>query len=790
MNPLSSVAAAMTDDARAALARATVSRRAFIKGSGALIVGFAAAEFVGQTDVAPDSALAQRGAIDGPGSNRLDAWVAIAADGAVVAYTGKCEFGQGLYTAQQQLVAEELCVAFDRVTLVQCDTAVTPDQGTTSGAQSHPTNFNAANLALACATAREALLERAGSRLSLPVAALTARNGAIVVTADPSKTVSYGDLVGGRTFGLTLNPAVRRRPSSEWTVLGTDVPRVDLPAIVTGQFEYVHDVRVPGMVHGRVVRPPAVGSAVIAVDEDSVQGMPGVLKVVVKGNFVGVVAAKPWQAIQAAEALKVSWTAGSGLPAFASFHEQVRRQTPSRDTVLVDSNDVEERLAGAAKIVTATYLYPYQMHGSIGTSCAVADVRSDGVRIWSSTQAVHPLKSSVARILGVPAESVRVTYVMGSGCYGINGADTVSYDAALLSQAVGRPVRVQLSRKDEMAWENYGYAFVIEERAGLSADGTVAVWDHECWFPSLGGRPGTNQPGNVVTGMLAGFDPSGPVPRTPAPEPTGYANNTNAVPSYVTGSIAGRLNGTGTVRSERVRIHNVRSPLFTGQLRAPERLQNTFAHESFIDELAAVAKSDPLAYRIRHLTDARLKEVLQAAAKAAAWDSRLSPRPGIRRAGIAEGRGLSSVLYYGDNGYCAIVAYVDVDQDSGHVVVKRLVIAIDCGPISNPDGLRNQLEGGALQGISRTLLEEVTWDDEQVTSVDWRTYRPLYLGVETPAIEVVLLNRSDGKATGAGETSITLVGAAIANAIFDATGARLRQVPFTPERVRAALARR
>jgi CO/xanthine dehydrogenase Mo-binding subunit len=428
------------------------------------------------------------------------------------------------------------------------------------------------------------------------------------------------------------------------------------------------------------------------------------------------------------------------------------------------------------------------MHGSMGTSCAVADVKTGSATIWSSSQAVFALRSAAATMLGLKPEDVRVIFTRGSGCYGINGADTVSYDAALLSQAVGRPVRVQLSRRDEMAWENYGFAYVIDERVGLNAAGDIIAWDHESWSPTRGGRPGTNQPGNVVTGTLAGFEPAAFSPRAPAPEPNGaFSNGSNAAPSYVTGRVGGAAGGTGTVASERVLTHAIRSPFYTGPLRSPSRLQNTFAHESFIDEIASRVKADPVAYRLRHLRDTRLRDVVSAAAKAANWQARPSPRASAARTGIATGRGMACCLYEGDNGYCALVAEVDVDQTTGRVSVKRFFASQDCGPISNPDGMRNQIEGGALQGMSRALGEEVTWDDRKVTSVDWRTYRSLTLGADVPAIESVLIDRPEAEAMGAGETTITLAAAAIANAIFDATGARIRQVPFTPERVKAAL---
>ena len=597
-----------------------MKRRLFLARSGALVVSFSALRFADTLGLAP-AALAAQG-FNGTGSPHLDAWIAVNADGTVTAYTGKCELGHGLYTAQKQLVAEELGVAFERVTLIQCDTALTPDQGTTSGAQSHPTNFNVANLAQAGATAREALFDLASKRLSVPVAQLVVTDGIVSIMGDASRRVGYGELVGGRKFNLTLNPAAKRKHPSTWNVLGTPMPRVDIPAMVTGQFEYVHNVRVPGMLHGRVVRPPSVGATLVSVDETSVKDMPGVVRVVVRKNFVGVVAEKPWQAMQAASRLKATWTTGQALPGQRTFHETLRNQKTSRDTLVVNSKDVEGTLATAGKVVKATYHYPYQMHGSIGSACAVADVRGQKATIWSATQAVYPLRNTTAMLLGLPQDNVHVIFRMGSGCYGVNGADTVSYDAAILSQALGKPVRVQLARRDEMAWENYGFAFVIDERAALDASGSIIAWDHESWAPTLGGRPGYNSPGNVVTGRLAGFEPQTVVPRTPAPEPTNYANNNNAVPSYVTGSVGGRTAGTGIVASQRVLTHDVPSVFFTGPLRSPQRLQNTFAHESFVDEVAADVKADPVAYRLRHLRDARLIDVVKAAAKAASWDTR------------------------------------------------------------------------------------------------------------------------------------------------------------------------
>ena len=770
----------MTPQARAALDRAGFSRRDFLKTSGALIVTFTLAD--------GPAAQAQQGPIAGsPQLSQLDSWIAISADGTVTAYSGKEELGQGISIAQIQLVAEELCVPIHRVNLLYCDTAMTPDQAHTSGSQSHPANFNHGNLAQAGATAREALIRLASDRLGIPADRLTAKDGAIT---GASKSVTYAQLIGGKKFNLKLDPNAKRKPPREWTILGQPAPRPDLPALATAQFEFVHNVRVPGMLHGRVVRPPTVGATLINVDENSVKRLPGVVKIVVKKNFVGIVAEKPWQAIQAAEKLKITWSPGPTLPSHANFYDHLRNQKPTRDTILVDSNDTEEKWTHGAANLRATYLHPYQMHGSIGSSCAVADVHGDRATIWSPTQAVWYQRNTCSMLLGLKPENIHVIYRRASGCYGLNGADTVTYDAALLSQAVGKPVRVQLSRKDEMAWENYGNAYVIDQHAAQDAAGNIIAWDHESWSPTLGNRPGPGTPGNVVTGFLIGYEPEPFIPRSTAPDPETYQNGSNGVPSYMAGKIKGTAYGTGTIQSERVILHSVRSAFWTGPLRSPARLQNTFAHECFMDELASRVKADPVEYRLRHLRDPRLIAVLNGAAKAANWTPRPSPKRSLNPSGIATGRGVACVLYEGDNGYSAIVVDVEVNQDTGKIAVKRVVSSIDVGPISNPDGLRNQIEGGALQGMSRAFGEEVTWDDQKITSVDWSTYHTLPLGFELPKIESVLINNPDQPANGAGETSITVIAAAIGNAIFDATGVRIRQIPFTPDRIKSALGTR
>jgi len=761
-----------------------ISRRDFVKASGALVVCFSMESLIEPYATAQGPFDTHPSHID---PEKLDSWLAVASDGTVTAYTGKCDFGQGMFTVQTQLVAEELGVSISKVKLIQCDTSVTPDQGTTSGSQSTPTNFNTQNLAQAAATAREALVEMAAQRLGVPVNQLTIENG--VVSAKSGRHVSYGELIGGKHFDITVSSTAKRRSPSEWKVLGKPVPSMDRVALMTGTFEFVHNVHVPGMVHGRVVRPPEIGASVANVDEKSVQHVPGLIKVVVRNNFIGVVAEKQWQAAQAAKDLKVTWKAGPGLPAQKDFYEYMRKQ-PSREVMLVNSNDVDKKLKSASRVLKATYLHPYQAHGSIGSSCAVADVQPDHATIWSATQSVYPTQHSVSALTALPLDRVRVIFVRGSGCYGLNAADTASYDAALLSRAVQRPVRVQLTRQDEFISENYGAACVIEQQAGLDASGTIDVWECETWSASFGGRPGYEKPGNVITGMLAGFDPETITPRA-AVEPTGeLRNGNNAVPSYAAGCVNGKCGGAGSIRSERVLTHAVKSPFFTGPLRSPLRLQNTFAHECFMDEISASVKADPVAYRLQHLRETRIIDVVRAAAKAANWDARPSPKRGTLRTGIVSGRGIACVAYEGDNGYAALVADVEVDQASGRVQARRFVVAHDCGPISNPEGLRNQIEGGVLQGMSRALGEEITWDDRKVTSIDWQTYHTLPLGIQVPVIECVLIDRPAAKATGAGETVITLAAAAIGNAIFDATGARLREVPFRPDLVKAALSLR
>ena len=758
----------------------TVSRREFLKGAGSLVVSL--------------GPLARAVAQHGPGQfathpshidpDKLDSWIAVNGDGSVTAYTGKCDLGQGIFTAQTQLIAEELCVPLKTVKLVQCDTAVTPDQGSTSGSQSTPTNFNVRDLALAAATAREALVTMAAAHFAADAARLTAKDGYVVTPS--GERVSYAELIGAKKFQLPVNKKAKRRSPDEWTVLGKPVPGLDHPALMTGTFEFVQNVRVPGMLHGRVVRPPEMGAKLLSVEEASVRDVHGVVKVVIRKDFVGVVAETQYAAVQAARKLVCQWQPGPALPLHDTFFEYMQQQ-PSRDELSVDSGDVSAALAKAPRVLRARYTYPYQMHGSLGSSCAVADVKAGSATVWSPTQSVYPTRNCIATLLNMAPDTVRVVFVRGSGCYGLNGADAVSFDAAVLSQEAGRPVRLQYTRQDEMMWENFGNACVIEQGAGLAEDGSIVAWDRENWVANRGSRPGYDQPGNVISGMLLGYEPEPIRPAAAKPPARKLRNGSNTVPEYFAGCAGGECNGSGTVKTERVLTHTLASPFYTGPLRSPLRIQNTFANECFMDELAMAADKDPVDYRLRHLRNERVKGVLTAAAKAANWKERPVRKLPQENHEEAMGRGVACVAYEGDNGYAALIADVLVNRRTGVVRPRKFTVAIDCGPISNPDGLRNQVEGGLLQGMSRALVEEVTWDAKRVTSVDWIGYTSLRLDYEPPAIVTVFVVPENVSATGAGETSITVTPAAIGNAIFDAVGVRLRRVPFTPARLLAAL---
>jgi CO/xanthine dehydrogenase Mo-binding subunit len=723
------------------------SRRDFLKRSGALVVSFSVpAELLGQAGGAPAR------------SQVLDAWLAIAPDGRVTVFCGKVELGTGIETALAQLVADELDVAFEQVGLVMGDTERCPDQGPTVGSLT----IHRAGPAIrqVAADARRTLLGLAAERLGTPVGELRVRDG--LVSGPGGRRASYAELVGGGKLDTALSKHGRLKTAGEMKVIGKPIWRVDLPGKIHGTHPFIQNLRVPGMVHGRVVRSPLVGAALAGVDAASVARLPGNVQVVAGGNFVGVVADREEQAIEAARVLRVDWRNGPELPELQVLPAALKA-APATERVVQANGDVEAALATAAKTLSAEYFVPFQLHASIGPSCAIADVGRDRATLWSPTQSSFLTRDSIATLLGLPAGRVRLIWVEGSGCYGHNGADDATADAALLSQVIGKPVRVQWMRADEHGHEPKGPAMVMTVRGGLDARGNVTAWDYRVTSPTHSSRPTGGAAGNLLAGAASGL-----------PErinPVGA--DRNAVPSYRFGS-------------DRVRVSLVQSSVLrSSALRGLGSPQNTFASESFIDELAAAAGVDPIAFRLRHLKDPRAVAALEAVAKLARWEPRRSPKAD-RSSGT--GRGAAFVQYANHSSYVAMVADVRVAPASGKVRVERVYVAHDCGLIVNPDGLRNQIEGNVIQGLSRTLLEEVRFDRHAVTSLDWASYPILRFSDAPGEIAITLIDRPDQPSLGAGEPATAPVFAAVANAIFDATGVRLRAVPFTPERVKAALA--
>jgi len=784
-----------------ALDNVGASRREFLKTAGVMMIGFGAAA----TTAKAQSPINPSGNVD---VTQVDNWIAIGADESITVLAGKCEIGTGMRTVQHQLAAEELSVPLERITLILCRTGITPNQGYTAGSFSTWTQFGTGGLRTALDTARDALFQLASQYLDVDLSQLALKDGVFSVKGgDPTYTVSYGQLVQGQRFNLTVNAKAVPNDPSTWKVLGKSVPRVDIPAKAKGAFQYVQKVRVPGMLHGKVLRPPTVGAHLLNYNSGAVNGLPGNPQLVVVNDFAGVVADTEWHALNAAAAAApaLMWSAGDALPAQVDLYTYMTQQ-PSRDAFAVNTGDVDKVMATAVTSLSAQYLYPYQMHGSLASSCAVVDVHGAGknatVKAWSATQSVYDVRTYLSTLLSIPAANIEVIQVEGSGCYGGNGADPVTFDAALLSQAVGRPVRVQYTRRDEMTGgEHYGHPMVSNQKVGLDANGSIIAWDNETILAAHGEGPlagftfgGAAGPGNFIPGALAGFPTSKVVltstPANPAAGP--FWNFGNSVPPYSTGNINGVSLGTGAVASQRSLTRIVESPLWTSYLRSPDHIQNTWANESFMDEIAAGVKADSVQYRLRHLSDPRLINVLNAVAQKAAWDTRPSPKAGNARSGVASGRGVSCVLYSGFDGYCALVAEVSVNQDTGAITVTKVTAGLDTGPVINPNGLRNQMEGQVIQGISRTLIEEVKFRNQGtsgfITSGDWVSYPVLKFGDALPEIDTVLINNLKATVTGAGETIITLVASAIGNAVYDATGVRMRQIPLTPANFLAAKA--
>jgi nicotinate dehydrogenase subunit B len=704
--------------------------------------------------------------VRGTASGGLETFVEITADGIVTAWNGHVDLGTGIRTALAQIVAEELDVSFARIVVVLGDTSRGPDQGATIASET--IQITAVPLRKAAAQARHFLLARAAEKLELPESELTIEDG--LIRGGDNRSISYGELIAGDTMRLELAEDVPVKAVDAYSIVGQSVPRVDIPGKATGEVVYVHDMRVPGMLHGRVVRPPYagvdagefVGRSLIAVDETSVRDIPGLVAVVTEGDFIGVVAEREENAIKAAAELKVSWKNVPTLPDLKEI-ETALRANPSAPRVLIDKGDVDAAIAAADKPMKRTYVWPYQMHGSIGPSCAVADVRDDGVRVWSGTQNPQPLRTDLSILLQRPEAEIEIIRMEAAGCYGRNCADDVSADAVLLSRAVGRPVRVQLTRGQEHAWEPKGTAQLIDVAGGLNADGGVAGYDFATRYPSNGAP--------TLALLLTGTIPAVP--------DVFHMGDRTAIPPY-------------DYQAMRVVTHDMPPIVRASWLRGVSALPNTFAHECWIDEAAAEAGVDPVEYRLRYLKDSRAVDLVQAVAARGNW----TPRP-VREARAAEGdilrgRGFAYALYvhskfpgYGA-AWSAWIADVAVNKATGDVSVTRVVAGQDSGLMINPDGVRHQIHGNVIQSTSRALMEEVTFDRASVTSREWGAY-PIITFPNIPAIDVLMMPRPDQPPLGVGESASVPSAAAIANAIFDATGVRFRELPFTPERILAGL---
>ena len=692
----------------------------------------------------------------------FETFITITADGSVNAYNGHVDLGTGIRTALGQIVAEELDVSFARVVVILGDTAVVPNQGATIASET--IQITAVPLRKAAAQARHFLLARAAARLELPASDLTIEDG--LVRGHDNRSVSYGELIADETIRLDLADDVPVKAVDAYSIVGKSVPRVDLPAKATGELVYVHDMRVPGMLHGRVIRPPYagvdagpfVGTSLIAVDEASVRDIPGLVAVVRIGDFVGVVAEREENAIKAAAQLKVSWKPGPALTDLSDI-EQALRANPATPRQLIDKGDVDAAIKAAARPMQRTYVWPYQMHGSIGPSCAVADCSEGAIRVWSGTQNPHILRGDLALLIQRPESEIDIIRMEAAGCYGRNCADDVSADALLLSRAVGRPVRVQLTREQEHAWEPKGTAQLMDVNGGLNADGSVAGYDFVTRYPS-NGAPTLAL---LLTGRIA-------------PEAAVFEmGDRTAIPPY-------------DYENMRVVANDTPPIVRASWLRGVSALPNTFAHESYIDELAAEAEVDPIEYRLRYLKDKRAMDLVNAVAERAGW----TPRP-VRQAPEAEGdivrgRGFAYALYvhskfpgYGA-AWSAWIADVAVNKATGDVSVTRVVAGQDSGLMINPEGVRHQIEGNVIQSTSRALMEQVSFERGAVTAREWGAY-PIIKFPDLPAIDVLMLPRHDQPPLGVGESASVPSAAAIANAIYDATGVRFREPPFTPERI-------
>ena len=750
------------------------TRRSVLLGGGALVVSIGAA--ISLETVLSISAAYAQGAKPPLTPDQLSSYIAVNADGSVSAFFGKMDMGHGLHVAIGQMVAEELDVPFRNVKVIMGDTATSVNQGGASG--STGIQLGGKQMRMAAAEARRVLVEMAAGLLSTPVDKLNVNDGVVSAADDTSKRISYAQMIGGKYFNVQLdwnkqygNPLYapgKAQPKNpkDHKIVGQPIKREDVAPKVFAIENFVTDIKVPGMVHGRMIRPAVAGSEPVKVDEASIKDIPGT-KVVWDKGFLGVVADKEWNAIQAAEKLKVEWSQKQPpFPEQATLYDHIRKATVRKREIEKQNGNVDDAFKTAAKVIEAEYEWPFQSHASMGPACALVEIKDGNVTCWSGTQKSHFVQNGLAATLQMPVDKVRVIFTAGPGSYGRNDADDCAMDAAVLAKAVGKPVRLQYMRDQGTGWDPKGPASIHKARAALDASGKVVAYEFTSKgfsrvdVDTNGGKPQDTLAGQTLGVALKSGDGFG----VPAES---YAFDNKRM-------------GWETIPP----LLDRASPLRSAHLRDPVGPQIHFASESFIDEVAAAVNADPIEFRLRYIKEPRDVAVIKAAAEKANWDTRPSPRKDQTGAKVS-GRGIA---YSQRNGTrVAVIAEVDIDRASGKIFARKFTVAHDCGQIINPDGLVKCIEGNIVQGVSRTLWEEVTFDPKAVTSVDWVSY-PILDITETPAeVNVVLINHPELPPTGAGEPSIRPVAAAIANAIFDATGVRIRRVPFSPDRVKAAL---
>ena len=733
------------------------SRRRFLKRSGFLALGFT----IPLLDVhSQQAASADKPRLPGDlqVNRTLSAWIRIQSEEqSVLLMVGKVELGQGILTAVVQVCADELDVEMARVKVVSGDTALVPNEGTTAGSFSMPNCATAVRQA--AAEVRAILLDLAQVRLGQPSSGLSVRDGLVQTVS--GATISYWDLLVGESLQREATGQVKTKPIGEHRLVGRSVHRLDLTPKILGQAMFVQELRPKGMVFGQIVRPPTYGARLITADIASITRMPGVIKVLKDGSFLGVIATREGQAQAAALALQQNcqWQVPRELPGTDGMPDWLLKTKPDR--IIETKKQVRSTPGQVTRTVEASYYRPYHMHASIGTSAALATLGADGVlTVQTHSQSVFETGEAIAKMLGMPLARVRIQHVQGSGCYGHNMADDAAADAALLAVAVpGTPVRLQYTREQEHLWEPYGSAMLIKTRAGLDAQGNVLDWDLTIWSTPHGTRPG-GQPGNLLSARY--LEKPFPMPKPQNGGAPNFAADRNGIALY-------------DFPGHNVLTHFITEmPLRVSATRGLGAYANVFAIESFMDELAHSVGADPVAYRLRFLKDERARDAIVRAAEKFGW-SQWQKSPG-------RGRGIGFAKYKNIAGYCAVALEVEVNRQSGRIRVLRAVASADSGHIVNPDGVSNQIEGGLIQSLSWTLKEEVQMDDTQVLSQDWSSY-PILTFSEVPPVEVVLIDRPGQPFLGTGEASQGPTGAALANAVFDATGVRFRRLPLTPDRV-------